>query len=214
MYAVADSLPLDEIREGANLLVMGPPMTGKYDLLCDVLAEGHDHEEAGLVVTTQNSADSVREDVGSRLSNGGETSRLGIVDCVTQERGMGQQDHQLTRYVSSPGDFTGTGMASSKLLEGFAAQDFRTRVTLDSISQLLMYADVKTVFRFLHILTGRISAADALGFATMDADAHDDQTVNTIRQLFDGLVQTRTGDDGRECKVVGLPGTPTDWQAF
>lgn len=213
MYAVADSLPVTEVRPGTNLLVTGPPMTGKYDLLCDVLADGHRQGDAGLVVTTQHSAERVREDVGDRLPDDAEP-QLGIVDCVSQERGMGQEEHALTRYVSSPGDFTGIGMASSKLLEQFATQDYQTRVALDSISQLLMYADVKTVFRFLHILTGRISAAEALGFGTMDADAHDDQTVNTIRQLFDGLVETRTGETGRERRVLGLPDARSDWESF
>lgn len=188
-------------------------MTGKYDLLCEVLADGHRQGDAGLVVTTQHSAERLREDVEDRLPEDAEP-RLGIVDCVSQERGMGQEEHALTRYVSSPGDFTGIGMASSKLLEQFASQDYRTRVALDSISQLLMYADVKTVFRFLHILTGRISAADGLGFGTMDADAHDDQTVNTIRQLFDGLVETRTGETGRERRVLGLPNAENDWESF
>ena len=213
MYAVADSLPVTEVRPGTNLLVMGPPMTGKYDLLCEVLADGHRQGDAGLVVTTQHSADRLREDVGERLPDDAEP-QLGIVDCVSQERGMGQEEHALTQYVSSPGDFTGIGMASSKLLEQFANQGYQTRVALDSISQLLMYADVKTVFRFLHILTGRISAADGLGFGTMDADAHDDQTVNTIRQLFDGLVETRTGETGRERRVRGLPDAPSDWERF
>ncbi|WP_205254301.1 recombinase RecA [Halorubellus sp. JP-L1] len=213
MYAVADSLPVAEARPGTNLLVMGPPMTGKYDLLCDVLADGHRQGDAGLVVTTQHSASRLREDVGSRVADDADPT-LGVVDCVSQERGMGQDENPLTRYVSSPGDFTGIGMASSKLLERFQNQDYQTRVALDSISQLLMYADVKTVFRFLHILTGRISAADGLGFGTLDADAHDDQTVNTIRQLFDGLVETRTGTTDREYRVLGLPGGPTDWEPF
>jgi KaiC/GvpD/RAD55 family RecA-like ATPase len=213
MYAVADSLPVSEVRSGTNLLVMGPPMTGKYDLLCDVLADGHRQGDAGLVVTTQHSAKRLREDVDDRLPDDVDP-KLGVVDCVSQERGMGQEDHPLTRYVSSPGDFTGIGMASSKLLEQFANQDYQTRVALDSISQLLMYADVKTVFRFLHILTGRISAAEGLGFGTLDADAHDDQTVNTIRQLFDGLVETRTGESGRERRILGLPEASTDWESF
>jgi len=213
MYAVADSLPVAELRPGTNLLVMGPPMTGKYDLLCDVLADGHRQGDAGLVVTTQHSATRLREDVGNRLPDGAELT-LGVVDCVSQERGMGREEGPLTQYVSSPGDFTGVGMASSKFLERFQNQEYRTRVALDSISQLLMYADVKTVFRFLHILTGRISAAQGLGFGTLDADAHDDQTVNTIRQLFDGLVETRTGTNGRECRVLGLADGPSDWEAF
>lgn len=213
MYAVGESLSVAEVRDGTNLLVMGPPMTGKYDLLCDVLADGHEQGHAGIVVTTGNSASSVRADVASRLPDDADP-RLGVVDCVSQERGISQDDHPLTTYVSSPGDFTGVGMASSKLLEQFAGEDRQTRVALDSVSQLLMYADVKTVFRFLHILTGRISAADGLGFGTLDADAHDDQTVSTIRQLFDGLAETRTTDGGREHRVVGLQEDDSDWTRF
>jgi len=213
MYAVGGSLSVGEVRDGTNLLVVGPPMTGKYDLLCDVLADGHEQGHAGLVITTGNSASRVREDVAGRLPEDVDP-QLGVVDCVSQERGMGQDDHPLTSYVASPGDFTGVGMASSKLLERFANDGRQTRVVLDSVSQLLMYADVKTVFRFLHILTGRISAADGLGFGTLDADAHDDQTVSTIRQLFDGLVETRTADAGREHRVVGLQGANGDWTAF
>lgn len=213
MYDVSDVLPVSDVRDGTNLLVMGAPMTGKYDLLCEILASGHRRGDAGLVVTTQNDAERVRTDVAARLPEDADP-RLGIVDCVSQERGMGQAEHQLTRYVSSPGDFTGVGMASSKLLEEFGQREYQSRVVLDSISQLLMYADVKTVFRFLHILTGRISAADGLGFGTLDADAHDDQTVNTIRQLYDGLIETRAGSNGRELRVRGLPGGTTDWTEF
>jgi hypothetical protein len=38
--------------------------------------------------------------------------------------------------------------------------------------------------------------------------------VNTVRQLFDGLVETRTGADGRELRVLGLDSAPTEWTAF
>jgi len=85
---------------------------------------------------------------------------------------------------------------------------------LHSLSQLLMYADVKTVFRFLHILTGRISSADALGVCTLDSEAHDGQTVHTVRQLFDGMIETRTGRDSREFRVRGLDGVDDGWTPF
>ncbi|WP_267640075.1 RAD55 family ATPase [Haloarchaeobius amylolyticus] len=211
MYDVSGRLPVGELRPGTNVLVTGPAMSGKYDLCCALLRDGLELGDGALVVTTQNDAGSVREAVRGPDTD---TPTLGIVDCVSKERGVDPPDHDLNRFVSSPGEFTGIGMASSRLLEEFAQRNDRTRVALDSISQLLMYADVKTVFRFLHILTGRISAAQSIGFATLDESAHDEQTVNTVRQLFDGMVQTRTGEDGRELRVVGLGGEPTAWTAF
>ncbi|WP_439026887.1 RAD55 family ATPase [Haloarchaeobius sp. DT45] len=211
MYDVSHTLPVPELRPGTNMLVTGPPMSGKYELCCSVLADGLQAGDGALVVTTQNDAGSVRDRVGVTDPD---APPLGIVDCVSKERGIDPAEHDMNRFVSSPGDFTGMGMSSSRLLEEFVQRDQQARVVLDSVSQLLMYADVKTVFRFLHILTGRISAAGAIGFATLDANAHDEQTVNTVRQLFDGMVETRNGKDGRELRVVGLGAEPTGWVAF
>jgi hypothetical protein len=78
---------------------------------------------------------------------------------------------------------------------------------------MLLEADVKTVFRFTHILTGRLSGFDGLGIVTLD-DGHDQQTMNTLRQLFDGVVETRHGVDSRECRVVGVAETATEWTRF
>jgi KaiC/GvpD/RAD55 family RecA-like ATPase len=213
MYEVAETLPLESVRPGTNVLITGPPMSGKYDLVVSLLAGGFRRGDGTLVVSTNNSATEIRSDMAERVRDTGQ-AQLGIVDCVSQERGEQVEENALTKYVSSPADFTGTGMATSKLLEQFGNRHEHTRVALDSISQLLMYSDVKTVFRFLHVLTGRISSAEAIGFSTLDADSHDPQTVNTIRQLYDGVIETRVEDDARELRVRGLPDADADWRSF
>lgn len=212
MYTVKSTLPVQSLEPGTNVLIMGPPMSGKYDLVLDLLADGIRQDDATLVISTQDSAPEIRGDMSERVD--AEGAHLGIVDCVSKERGVATEDSQLTQYVSSPGDFTGTGMATSQLLEGFTKQGLDTRAALHSISQLLMYSEVKTVFRFLHVLTGRISAAGAVGFGTLDADSHEQQTVNTIRQLFDGMIETRVEDDGRELRVRGISGVDPEWREF
>jgi len=58
-----------------------------------------------------------------------------------------------------------------------------------SLSTLLMYSDLETVFRFLHVFTGRIQSVDGLGLFCIDSTAHEDQTTNTLTQLFDGIVE-------------------------
>lgn len=211
MYSVDTDFPADSISRGTNLLVTGPPMTGKGDLLIRLLAEGFRHDEGAVVVTTQDGPNRVHADITDRL--GVESvADLGVVDCTGQESDRTADDR--IRYVSSPADLTGIGMASSELIEAFTDRGRGTRMGLHSLSQLLMYADVKTVFRFLHILTGRISSADALGVCTLDSEAHDGQTVHTVRQLFDGMIETRTGRDSREFRVRGLDGVDDGWTPF
>ena len=65
-----------------------------------------------------------------------------------------------------------------------------------------MYSDLQTVFRFLHVFTGRLQSVDALGLFAIDSTAHDDQTMNTLKQLFDGIVTTH--EEGEP--TVRLPG--------
>jgi hypothetical protein len=51
-----------------------------------------------------------------------------------------------------------------------------------------MYSDVQTVFRFMHVFTSRIENADAMGVHVIESTAHDEETLNTLRQLFDHAV--------------------------
>jgi hypothetical protein len=74
-----------------------------------------------------------------------------------------------------------------------------------------MYADVETVFRFLHVLTGRLDGVNAVGLFTIDPTTHDEQTVNTLKQLFDGAIELREENGGPEIRFVGLPDTPDGW---
>jgi hypothetical protein len=51
-----------------------------------------------------------------------------------------------------------------------------------------MYSDLQTVFRFMHVLTSRIEDAEAIGIHVIESNAHDAETMNTLKQLFDGMV--------------------------
>ena len=49
----------EEIQAGQSVLVAGPPMTGKYQLLFEILGSAADR---GIVVSTGEPADEVRRD--------------------------------------------------------------------------------------------------------------------------------------------------------
>ncbi len=200
MYDVG---PLEtEIEPGSNVLISGPSMSGKRDLALDVLAEGTDGGEGSIFVTTKDGADRVLELYEDRTPYQGKP--VAVVDCVTRQQGVGDvREDDRIKYASSPVDMTRIGIQLSEFLEAFYQERNirQNRVALHSLSTLLMYSDLQTVFRFLHVFTGRIQSVDGLGLYVIDSSAHDDQTMNTLKQLFDGVV--RLDEDGeREIRLA------------
>ena len=207
MYDLADVLPDAELEAGMNLLITGPPLSGKRRLALDILADGTRQQEGAIVVTTKDSGEKILKEYRKRVDDV-EGKPLGVVDCVTKQRGVGNaEDGPQLKYASSPVDMTGIGIKLSEFLQEFYDERGleRNRVLISSVSTLLMYADLQTVFRFLHVFTGRIQSASALGITVIDSTAHDEQTMNTLKQLFDGLIRVREGDDGEpEVSTTGL----------
>ena len=193
-----------QVDAGTSLLVSGPPLTGKRALSLDVLAEGTRGGEAAIVVTTKDGAERVLKDYRDRVGIDGRP--VAVIDCVTRQQGVSEvRDDDRVKYTSSPVDMTGIGIKLSETLESFyQGHDVeRTRVMVHSLSTLLMYSDLQTVFRFLHVFTGRIQSVDGLGLFCIDSTAHDDKTMNTLKQLFDGIVTTEEDAE----PSIRLPGT-------
>ena len=212
MYELGATFSDVAVDSGTNVLVEGPPMSGKRQLGFDVLTAGIRNEEGAIAVSTKDAADRVLEEFdGVEEAD----SAVGVVDCVTKQQGMGSSvESDLVRYASSPVDLTGIGIELSELLRGlYKNRGFtKNRILLHSLSTLLMYSDLQTVFRFLHVFTGRVQSSDALGVFVIDASAHDEQTVSTLKQLFDGVVRVRESDGGGyEARVVGVGGG-TEWR--
>jgi KaiC/GvpD/RAD55 family RecA-like ATPase len=207
MYELDPVIEGATVDPGTNVLVSGPPLTGKRKLGMELLAKGANNGEGSVIVTTRDSADRVVADYRSLLDRPDETP-FGVVDSVTQHQGRAVKDSPTVKYASSPVDMTGIGIKFSEYVEEFYTSRGleRNRVMLDSLSTLLMYADLQTVFRFMHVFTSRIESADALGIYTIESTAHDAEATSTLKQLFDGVVEI--GETAGDVSVQ-LPGPDT-----
>jgi KaiC/GvpD/RAD55 family RecA-like ATPase len=207
---------LSSVRAGSNILVSGPAMSGKEDLVRSMLASGSEQGQGAIIVTTSDRAEAVIDDYRERVP-GLDESKLGVVDC----RGEGGRSSERTPegtfvyHISSPGEITGMGIGITKCLEALedAGAD-SGRFALTSLSTILTYTDKKTVFKLCHVLNSRFDSTGYLGLFTIDSSAHDDQTLQVIKQAFDGMVEIREKEGRHEARVLGLAGQPTDWQAF
>lgn len=217
MYDISNILPdgtLTDLSPGTSVLLSGPAMSGKRNLAIQLLAAGHKTGDGILCVTTHENAAKVVSELKTHIPTLNR-EQVGIIDCT----GSASQEtirEIATEHVSSPGDLTGISIGTAKLFQRFSEQNITTiRHGLVSMSTLLQYLDLNTVFKFLHIYTARISGTQGLGVFTIDNTAHDPQTINTIAGEFDGVIELRETDAGnRELRIRGFSEISTEWHPF
>jgi hypothetical protein len=118
---------------------------------------------------------------------------IGVVHVGGDGTGSTIPDEKVTA-VSEPGDLTGTGIKITNYLKAFSGGD-PTVVCFDSLTPLLQYVDVDRCYRFLDLTTRRIDQVCAVSHAHLNPDAHDDQTVQAIAQVFDTVIEPADPDD-------------------
>lgn len=216
-YDVSTVLPdgmLTHLPAGSNVLVTGPTLSGKKSLAIRLLAAGHEEGDGILCVTTKDNAASLLDEFEAQIPTV-DRDRIGIVDCSGSDA-RETIEAISTEAVSSPGDLTGISIGTAKLLQQFRDRDISTvRHGLVSLSTLLQYLELDTVFKFLHVYTARIEDTGGLGIFTLEGDAHEPQRVNTIVSEFDGVIELREGSAGnREIRLKGLSDSGRTWRSF
>jgi hypothetical protein len=96
--------------------------------------------------------------------------------------------------VSSPSDLTGLGMHISEQLSEWDGDGNRIVLDFDSLTTLLEYAPRESVFKFMHVLKGRVDSADAVAHYHMDPAAHEPQEISTFKSLMDAVIEVEDGE--------------------
>ena len=178
MYELGPPFSGVAVPPGTNILLSGPPLAGKRWSAMETLAVGAGRDEGTIVVSTRDSAPVVDDDTA-----------VAVVDAITQHIGR-STDTEMTKYAASPRDMSDIGVTFSEFIQSFYTEQQRehTRVLVDSLTTLLLYSNLQTVFRFLHVFTSRVGSVDGLGLYTVDSTAHDGETLSTLEQLFDATI--------------------------
>jgi KaiC/GvpD/RAD55 family RecA-like ATPase len=141
---------------------------------------------------------------------------LGVVECLASDEGAPEEssDDRVHR-VGSPADLTGVGIGASELLNAFHREGVDGfRLGVDSLSTLLLYTEFDRLARFLHVLSGRIDRADGVGLFVINPNTVDAGQFDQLTTLFDGIVELREEDGGREIRVRGIPGADAEWRPY
>ncbi|SEL04524.1 DUF7504 family protein [Haloferax larsenii] len=198
------------LPESGSVLIVGPTMTKKRRLMLSMLAEEEQTDTGTVVVTTKKPAPTITREL--EHLRGEAPERYEVIDTTSVADLLEQRSApDNLRYVSSPGDLTGIGIHLTESLRGHYEESRSASVGLHVLSTLVMYADLKRLFQFLHVVTGRIAAAGFSGVFTLDTGFIDDQDLALLKQPFDAFVETREAGGDPEYKVRGLDEGPKSW---
>lgn len=205
-----ESLPLEPVRAGTNVLVSGPVHAGARRVALSMLA-GTDREGVVLVSTNKRAGRAIEDlaAAGVDVSSG----RVGVIDCVgTETEGF----DATVMPASGPGDLTGIGIRFSKIYQQLhAAGHEKVRGGFVSVTTLLSFSELRTVSRFVHTVVGRIEGVGGLGVFLVDPESQDDRSISTIAQFCDAILEVRETDDGEhQLRIRGVPDQDREWREF
>jgi len=208
-----DELLVEGMKSGSNIKLIGPPMTGKEVILKHMMYHwAVKNDYAVITVNTHEPGTRILEWFReNRLTI--PQSRIGIVDCISNITGVETEGYENIKTVENPVDLAGIGVRIIQFYEKFFNIENiqKIQLSINSVSTLLMYSDVKTVFRFLHVFTERIKKAGGLGIYVMESGIHDMRDISTLNQLFDGVIEIKTENDTNFIRTTGILTEPTPW---
>lgn len=178
-YALAIEGAPATVPGGTGILLVHPSTVEADDVDTAFLAGTDDPV---LVVSTHSAAREVRQ----KLEHFGiDGDRVEILDAISVERGYTRRKGDDVTYLTAPDDLEGVVEGVDDFL---GRQDGPARVTLDSITELIYYADAARVGGALEDLLGLLDAHDAIGLFHVARGIHDD-AVADVRDGFAGVVE-------------------------
>jgi KaiC/GvpD/RAD55 family RecA-like ATPase len=118
-----------------------------------------------------------------------------IVDCYSWKLGNGL----LSEYmVANPSDLAFVLGTIEKALRGLN----NVRLVFDSITGLTSICDHSAVeiSKFLQVLVAEIGQGEGKSFFAAAPEAHDPQLMSFLRQAFDGTLEMKEDESGKEIK--------------
>lgn len=201
-----DDLLLGGIPFGANVLVYGPPFTGKEVLVNVFIAEGLKKGIPALWIITEKSPKEIREEMIFVVSGYEEYEKMGLVRYVdAYSRSMGDESQDpYTEYVESPTDYESIQRAIENAAKMFKEKYEYYRVAFRSISTLIAYLDPGTAFRFLSPVVGRRKRDRAVAMYTIEKGVHGEQEIQMIGSLMDGMIEFKVENLNTFLAIKGI----------
>ncbi|MDZ7702178.1 MAG: hypothetical protein U5J98_09015 [Halobacteriales archaeon] len=197
-----DVLLTDLPDEGCTF-IRGPPISGKYDLLIDLLASS---TEGAIVLSTKYSAARVIDDLHEAGYD--PDAPLGIIDCATSAIDHNADVVASIKRVDGPENLSRIGVAFTELADTMSEQSAGDRVLvgIHSLGQLVVNNDIRSVYRFLQTLSGQVRSAGWREIVVMDVPVSPDEDGAILEHHADCVLDLIDGEAEHQLRIRGKQG--------
>jgi KaiC/GvpD/RAD55 family RecA-like ATPase len=184
-YALAIENAPESVPGGTGILLVHPSTAQTDQVDTDFLKTDTD---ALLVVSTRTTAREVEQKLEHYAVD--EDSAT-ILDTISVERGYTRRKSDRVQYVSAPDDLEAI---VDRVEEFLGAREGKRRISVDSITEMIYYADEERAMAAVEDTLALLEEYDAVGLFHLARGVHDDDTVAAFGDLFDGVIEL--GEDG------------------
>ncbi|EMA40975.1 DUF7090 family protein [Halococcus hamelinensis] len=178
-YTLAVEDTPETIPGGTGVLLVHPS-TGETDRIdTDFLNTDTDRF---LVISTRTTAREVEQKLEHYEVD---REKATILDTLSIERGYSRRSGEGVRYVAAPDDLDGIVETAREFLD---SHDGKLRISVDSITEMVYYADEERAREAVEALLDLLGEYDAVGVFHLAREVHEDSVVEGYRDLFDGVV--------------------------
>ncbi len=87
---------------------------------------------------------------------------------------------------------------------------------IDSISDLVLYSNPESVFKFLQLFVGIVKSGENGAMAVLEQGIHDERVYTTVNYVTDGTIEMKIEGSQRLIRIVRMMDTqhPLKWLAF
>jgi KaiC/GvpD/RAD55 family RecA-like ATPase len=192
-----------------NILLLGPPFSGKSTLAFQFLTTGLKSGKRAIIVTTTDTPEGIRGKArayGWNLKEYEDRGELRYIDCYSQIVGLPPENSAAVfRSGITEGHFEKISLIISAIISDYWTEGSEIRLVFDNLSTLFYYSDLVAIVRFLHILLGRLKAANVTSMLILESGIHDEQITTIMRSLCDSVLQLAA--DGNRHYIQGILGT-------
>jgi len=184
-YTLAVENAPETIEGGTGVLLLHPSIGETDRIDTDFFKTDTDHF---LVVSTRTTAREVEQKLEHYDVD--EDSAV-ILDTLSVERGYSRRGTDDVHYVSAPDDLDGI---VAKVEAFLTSHDGKVRLSVDSLTEMIYYADEDGVVDATEKLLELLAEHDAVGLFHLSKEVHDEATLDRFRERFDGVIDL--ADDG------------------
>jgi KaiC/GvpD/RAD55 family RecA-like ATPase len=185
-----DDLMLGGIPFGTNVLIYGPPFTGKEVTINSFVGEGLKKGVPTIYVITEKLPSEIREEMMFVVSGFEEYERLGLVrfvDAYSKSIGVEEEEPNVV-YINDSTDHQAIMKAVDQVAKELLKKHKYYRLAFRSISTLIAYMDSGTAYKFLQPFCGRRKRERSVAMYAIEKGMHDEQDIQMIGSVMDGMI--------------------------